>query len=78
MSVRLHRHAKERLNERGATEDEVIVTIETGETFPASLDEQVLEGISPMVSGGKVRFMLPSKSKCTLLKRMKTGLPLRL
>ena len=36
MSVRLHPHARERLTERGATEDEVIVTIETGETFPAT------------------------------------------
>jgi len=35
MSVRLHPHARERLKERGATADEVIVTIETGETFPA-------------------------------------------
>jgi hypothetical protein len=35
MSVRLHPHARERLDERGATEDEVIVTVETGETFPA-------------------------------------------
>ncbi len=35
MSVRLHPHARERLDERGATEDEVIATVETGETFPA-------------------------------------------
>ena len=35
MSVRLHPHARERLGERGATEDEVIATVETGETFPA-------------------------------------------
>jgi len=35
MGVRLHPHAKERLDERGATEDEVILTIEAGETFPA-------------------------------------------
>ncbi len=35
MSVRLHPHAKERLHERGATEAEVIATVETGETFPA-------------------------------------------
>ena len=78
MSVRLHPHVKERLTERGATEDEVIVTIETGETFPQSLDGQVLEEISPLVCGGKVRFMLPSKWKCMPLKRMKTGLLLRL
>ena len=35
MSIRLHPHARGRLDERGATEDEVIVTVETGETFPA-------------------------------------------
>ena len=35
MAVRLHPHAVERLNERGATESEVIATVETGETFPA-------------------------------------------
>ncbi|MBI3609747.1 MAG: DUF4258 domain-containing protein [Nitrospirae bacterium] len=35
MSVRLHPHAVERLNERGATEAEVITAVETGETFPA-------------------------------------------
>ncbi len=33
--VRLHPHAKKRLNERGASEQEVISTVETGETFPA-------------------------------------------
>jgi len=35
MGVRLHPHAIERLEERGATEAEVIATVETGETFPA-------------------------------------------
>jgi hypothetical protein len=33
--VRLHPHAVERLDERGATESEVIATIKSGETFPA-------------------------------------------
>jgi len=33
--VRLHPHAKERLIERGAAEDEVVRTVEGGETFPA-------------------------------------------
>ncbi|MBI4847022.1 MAG: DUF4258 domain-containing protein [Nitrospirae bacterium] len=33
--VRLHPHAKERLAERGATEQEVTATIEGGEPFPA-------------------------------------------
>jgi Domain of unknown function (DUF4258) len=35
MNVRLHRHARERLTERGATESEVIATVESGECFPA-------------------------------------------
>ena len=35
MKVRLHRHAKERLAERGATEAEIVATISGGEQFPA-------------------------------------------
>ncbi|MBM3477359.1 MAG: DUF4258 domain-containing protein [Armatimonadetes bacterium] len=35
MAVRLHPHARERAAERGATEDEVIATVEGGERFPA-------------------------------------------
>ena len=35
MTVRLHPHALERLAERGATEPEVIDTVEGGESFPA-------------------------------------------
>ncbi len=33
--VRLHLHAQERLFERGATESEIIATVENGEIFPA-------------------------------------------
>jgi hypothetical protein len=35
MNVRLHPHARERIVERGATEPEVVATIEAGERFPA-------------------------------------------
>lgn len=35
MSIRLHPHALDRLVERGATESEVIATVESGERFPA-------------------------------------------
>ena len=35
MTVRLHPHARSRLAERGATEDEVIATVQQGEQFPA-------------------------------------------
>ncbi len=34
MQVTIHPHARERLIERGATEQEVIATVENGETFP--------------------------------------------
>lgn len=33
--VRLHPHARVRLTERGATEDEVTATVKHGESFPA-------------------------------------------
>lgn len=35
MDVRLHAHALERLAERGATEAEVVATVQEGERFPA-------------------------------------------
>jgi hypothetical protein len=35
MSIRLHPHALDRLAERGATESDVIATVESGEHFPA-------------------------------------------
>ena len=35
MNIRFHPHAAERLAERGATEEEVVVTVESGERFPA-------------------------------------------
>jgi len=35
VEVRFHPHARERMRERGATEDEVRATVEQGEHFPA-------------------------------------------
>jgi len=35
MTVRLHPHARDRLPERGADENEVVLTVEQGERFPA-------------------------------------------
>ena len=35
MEVRLHPHAKSRLQERGATEEEVALTVKSGERFGA-------------------------------------------
>ena len=38
MKVRLHSHAQARLAERGATEAEIVATLEGGEQFPAKFD----------------------------------------
>ncbi len=35
MAVRLHPHARERMEEHGTTEDEIRATLEGGEQFPA-------------------------------------------
>jgi hypothetical protein len=35
MSVRLHPHARQRMMERGASEAEIVATVEQGEQFPA-------------------------------------------
>ena len=38
MKVNIHPHAAAHMAERGATEEEVIQTIESGERFPAKFD----------------------------------------
>ncbi len=38
MSVRLHPHARARLEQRGVTEGEVIATVSHGERFPAKFE----------------------------------------
>lgn len=38
MSIQIHPHALERMRERGAKEDEVRLTVEGGEKFPAKFD----------------------------------------
>lgn len=38
MEIIIHPHAKERLFERGANEDEIITTIKMGERFPAKFN----------------------------------------
>lgn len=35
MTIKIHPHAKARMAERGASEDEVLQTVERGERFPA-------------------------------------------
>ena len=39
MAVRFHPHARERMNERGASEDDVKVAIEQGEQFQVKYNQ---------------------------------------
>ncbi len=38
MAVRIHPHARERMEERGVTEEEIMATLGKGEQFPAKFD----------------------------------------
>lgn len=38
MAVRIHPHARERMEERGVTEKEIIATLKKGERFPVKFD----------------------------------------
>lgn len=38
MAIKIHLHAKERMWERGTSEDEVLRTVEAGERFPAKFN----------------------------------------
>ena len=38
MGVRFHPHAQERMAQRGATEQEVVITVESGERFDAKFN----------------------------------------
>ena len=79
MSVRLHPHAQERLSERGATEDEIITAIETGETFTAKFGRTGFRRNFAFggLWKGKV-YATKNKLKSMPLKKEMTGLPLRL
>ncbi len=38
MAIRFHPHARERMEERGTTDNEVAITVEGGESFPAKFE----------------------------------------
>jgi hypothetical protein len=52
MPIKFHPHALERMEERNATEDEVIATIEEGEQFPAKFGRAAFRTISILVLDG--------------------------
>ena len=59
--IRFHSHAQERMEERNATEDEVKLTIEEGESFPAKFGPQVSGGIFLSVASGEASLTEQSR-----------------
>ncbi len=55
MAVRLHPHARERMEERGTTEDEIRVTVEGGEQFPAKFGRSGFRRNFPFVGSWRGR-----------------------
>ena len=55
MDACLHPHARERLAERGATEAEVIATVEAGERFPAKFGRTGFRRNFPFAREWRVR-----------------------
>ena len=53
MGIIFHPHARERMSERGATEQEVVATVEAGEMFPAKYGRKGLEETSLFTEFGR-------------------------
>ena len=80
MKVNIHPHAAARMGERGATEQEIIETVESGEQFPAKFGLQVSGAISLFLAYGETVSLEPSKSKPSRFRKVMNGwlLPLSL
>lgn len=63
----IHKHAQERMQERGATEEEVIQTLKKKKNFLQNLVELVLEEIFPLREFGEAKSIKQSKLKFTEL-----------
>ena len=74
MEVRLHPHALERLQERGATEEEVRATVEQGEQFPGKFGRTGFRRNFRFDSTWRGNhYLIRSKSKLMLCKKVDTG-----
>ena len=71
--VVLHPHAEERATERGATTDEVIATVEHGESFPARLGRTGFRRNFPCGGLWRGGAMLINRSKHTQPRKMVVG-----
>ena len=72
-SVDIHSHARERAIERGASEDEIVATVESGQMFPVKYGRTGFRRNFPFGGIGGENAMVPSKSKPMRLKRTAAG-----
>ena len=75
--VRLHPHAQDRLLERGASKEEVVATVEGGESFPAKYGRTGFRRNFSLTVFGVENIMLQNRLRHMQLKRIKIGLLLQ-
>ncbi len=71
--VRLHPHARERMQERGATEEEIQATITQGEQFPAQFERTGLRRNFQFDQEWRGRHYALNKSKPMPFRKAPTG-----
>lgn len=74
MTVRFHPHAVERLAERGATEQEVIDTVQAGESFPAKFGRTGFRRNSTSTQFGGIGATRSNRSRPSRCVKGKIGL----
>jgi hypothetical protein len=72
-SVDIHSHARERAIERGASEDEIVATVESGQMFPVKYGRTGFRRNFPFDGIWRGKRYAPSKSKPMRLKRTAAG-----
>ena len=71
--VRLHPHARERMQERGATEEEIQATVAQGEQFPARFGRTGFDVTFSLTRNGVDAIPAPNRSKSMPFSKAPTG-----
>jgi hypothetical protein len=72
--VEIHPHARERAPERGVSEEEIVETVRTGESFPAKFGRMGFARLSSMIACGVDADTPARKSRPLRLKYRVAGL----
>jgi len=74
MMVKVHPHAKARIKERGATEEEVIATVKYGKRFVVKFGSQAFDAIFPIIACGEENTMPTNRLRQSPSERVRLGL----